>query len=175
MKTFVFSQFYIHCTSMAIFSSVFLLWKAEKKEEIFTEMKCVNSEITFVNNHIFCRRKGVKYRKTKIIVHLHINYIFTFSIFIVEKVNFQVKFSKWRFWWIYTFRGPLNPKITFLAFGLCVCVSVCPRKCNQHHSKTNYSRNIKFAILHLYYYRCYLKLFIKIGEKLCVQGHAKES
>ena len=46
-----------------------------------------------------------------------------------RKYCFWVKFSKWRFWWIYTFWGPLITKITFLAFGLCVCVSVCVSMC----------------------------------------------
>ena len=53
-----------------------------------------------------------------------------FGIFLLSltykkrKYCFWVKFSKWRFWWIYTFWSLLNPKITFLAFGLCVCVCV---------------------------------------------------
>ena len=60
-----------------------------------------------------------------------------------RKCCFFVKFSKWRFWWIYKFWSLLNPKITFLAFGLCVCV------CYEHNSKTNKSRIFKFGILHL--------------------------
>ena len=57
----------------------------------------------------------------------------------------------------------LNPKITFLAVGLymLVCLHMPVYK---HYSKTNYSGNSKFDILHLYHMLiATLKLFIKIG------------
>ena len=59
-----------------------------------------------------------------------------------RKYCFGVKFPKWKFWWIYTFWGLLNPKIIFLAFGLCVCLLSA-------YSKTNFSRIFQFGILHL--------------------------
>ena len=40
-----------------------------------------------------------------------------------EKCYFWVKFSKWRFWWIYTF---LNLEASFLALSLSVCGFVLP-------------------------------------------------
>ena len=85
-----------------------------------------------------------------------------------RKYCFSVKFSKWRFWWIYTFWGPLNPKITFLVFGLCLCLIGIIQK----HISAEIS-NLVFYICIMY--RCYLKFFIKIGQKLCVQGHTKNS
>ena len=72
-------------------------------------------------------------------------FLILFLTYKLRKYCFGDKFSKWRFWWIYTFWEPLNPKITFLAFGLCVCV------CYQHNSKTDCSRIFKFSILHLYH------------------------
>ena len=101
--------------------------------------------------------------------------IFTFSYLYEQKVLF-VKFSKWRFGWIYTFWGPLNPKITFLANGLCVCVceSVCLCVCYQHNLKTNYSRNIKFGILYLYLIQMLLETFHKDRTKtLCTGAHKR--
>ena len=85
-----------------------------------------------------------------------------------KKYCFWVKFSNWKFWWIYTFWGLLNPKITFLTNGLsvCVCVYLCVKVCYQHNSKTNYSRNIKFGILHLYHIQMLLESFQKDRTKI---------
>ena len=65
-----------------------------------------------------------------------------------ESNIFLVKFLKWRFLWIYSLSGLLNTKTTFLAVGLCGCVSVCLLLV---WLKTNCSRNYKFDILHLYF------------------------
>ena len=46
--------------------------------------------------------------------------------------------------------------------------------CCQHNPKTNYSRNIKFGILHLYHIQMLLEAFYKDRKKLCVQRHTKE-
>ena len=68
-----------------------------------------------------------------------------------------IPFSNYRFWWIYPFWGPLNPKITFSVVGLCLClcaclcVSVSLCICCLHNSKPNYSRIFNFNILHLYH------------------------
>ena len=40
----------------------------------------------------------------------------------------------------------------------------------QHYSKLNYSRNSKIAVYICTIYRCYLKLFIFMGQKARVQG-----
>ena len=60
-----------------------------------------------------------------------------------ERIVWGVKFLKWGFWWDYSFWSHLKPKITLLAFGLCVCY--------QHNSRTNYSNNMIFGILHFYH------------------------
>ena len=63
----------------------------------------------------------------------------------------------------------MNPKITFRAFGL--RVYVCVISITQKEI-TAESSNLAFYICVIG--RCYLKLFMKIGQKLCVQGHTKE-
>ena len=40
-------------------------------------------------------------------------------------LSFLAKFSNLRFWWIYTVRGPLITKVTFLSYGLCAYANVC--------------------------------------------------
>ena len=52
---------------------------------------------------------------------------------------------------------------------LCVCV------CNQHNTKANYSKTSNLVFFICITCRCNLKLFIKIGQKLCVQGTQKYS
>ena len=101
------------------------------------------------------------------------DFFFIFSYLYLEKISFWRKFSKLRFWWIYTFWGLLSPKTTFLAFSMCVSVSLCLSviSITQKQIKAETS-NLVFNISIIY--RCYLKLFIKIGQKLCVQGHTKE-
>ena len=86
---------------------------------------------------------------------------FTFSYTHKWKMKycFWAKFSKWKFWWIYMFWAPLNPKIPFLNIW-----SACLRRvsvCYQHSWKTNWNRHSKFGLYILS--RCYLKLFMKIG------------
>ena len=68
-----------------------------------------------------------------------------------------------RFW------ETLNSKITYLTFGLCVFVCLCV--CYQHNSKqiTAEISNLVFYICIIY--RCFLKLSIKIRQKLCEQGY----
>ena len=56
-------------------------------------------------------------------------FILSYPGMVEREYCFCAKFSKLRFWWIYTFWGPLNPKITFLAIGLCVCAYVCVSIC----------------------------------------------
>ena len=79
------------------------------------------------------------------------------------KYCFGIKFSKLRFWWIYTIWDSLNNKIKFLAVGLCVCVCtyiyMCVCVCYLNNSKTNYSKNSKFGILHMYQKYMLIKIF----------------
>ena len=68
---------------------------------------------------------------------------------------------------LHVMRTP-DPKITFLVFGLSVCV------CYQHNSKTNYNRNIKFGILHLYHIQMLLETFYEdLIKTLCTGTHKR--
>ena len=78
-------------------------------------------------------------------------HLFTFSaIRSIEKVLHLPKKSTSRFWWMFTFWGPLNPKKVFLACRLCVCVSVClsvyVSVCGHHNSKNNWASSTKFGM-----------------------------
>ena len=69
--------------------------------------------------------------------------------------------------------SPEHENKIFSYWSVCICVSVCVYyQIYQHYSKTNYSRNFKFHILHLY--STYLKLFMKIRQTICAQSHTKE-
>ena len=97
--------------------------------------------------------------KTKRTFLLHVTLILLSLIHLMYwKCCFVVKFLKGRFWWIYMFSGPLSLKIPFLAVS----------------TYASYQQN-----LHILYstfaYHAYLKLFEKIGQKLCVQGYTKNS
>ena len=116
---------------------------------------------------VFIKKKplfNVHYKKT----------FFSFFPFLLSltytwyrKYYFWVKFLKWRFAWIDKLWDPLNPKITFLSFDLCVFVCLLSPKL-----KKKKISNLVFYICILN--RWYSNLFIKIGQKLCVQGHTKE-
>ena len=61
----------------------------------------------------------------------------------------------------------------------CICVSVCESLCVclsvisiTQKQITAESSNLTFYVSIIC--RCYLKLFIKIGQKLCEEGHTKE-
>ena len=101
--------------------------------------------------------------------HKSYSFLLTLNHVMLEKVfcKFWIEISKWIFLCIYTLWGPLNPKNTFLVLGLCVSVISINQK--QITAETS---NLVFYICIIY--RCYLKLFMKIGQKLCVQGHTKE-
>ena len=105
---------------------------------------------------------------------------FYFLLFISrESIVFRSNFQSGDFNGFTRFEVPWNrkkKKKTFLAFGLCVCVCVrvCECVCYQHNSKTNYNRNIKFAILHLYQIRMLLEKFQKDRTKtLCTGAYKK--
>ena len=87
--------------------------------------------------------------------------ILTFSaIRSIEKVLHLPKKSTSRFWWMFTFWGPLNSKKLFLACRLCVCLSVCLSVsvcvcvcvcvclsvCGHHNSKNNWASSTKFGM-----------------------------
>ena len=68
-------------------------------------------------------------------------------------------------------------RVCSVGMCVCVCLCVCPCVCVSVISLTQKqitaeASNFLFYIYIMY--RCYLKLFIKIGQKLCVQGHTKE-
>ena len=80
-------------------------------------------------------------------------------------------FSKWRFWWTYAFWSPLNPKIPFLADDLCACVFLFMSFCLSVISITQKEIIVVVPNLVFYIYivcRCYLKLFMKIGQTICI-------
>ena len=89
----------------------------------------------------------------------------TFTL-IYPYVAKKVLFFGQRFWWIYKSRGPLNQKITFLVVGLFVCESVISITQKQTIAETSYLILYIFII-----WRSYLKLFMKIGQIICVQRH----
>ena len=83
-----------------------------------------------------------------------------------ESIVFCQIFETEIFWWIKTFWGPLNPKITLLPFSLCVSVISITLK-----QITTEASNLVFYICIMY--RCYLKRFIKIGQIICIQRYTK--
>ena len=68
-------------------------------------------------------------------------------------------------------RSPESENKIFNVWSVCVrvCLSVISITQKQITAETS---NLVFYICIMY--RCYLKLFVKIGQNLCVQGHAKE-
>ena len=64
---------------------------------------------------------------------------------------------------------PFNPKITFFTFDLRVCVP------NISITQKQFTAEISNLVFYICITsKCYLKLFMKIGPKLCVQGYTKE-
>ena len=81
--------------------------------------------------------------------HWWSRFIFTFStIRSIGKVLHLPKKSISRFWWIFTFWGPLTPKKLILACRLCVCVCVClcVSVCGHYNSKNNWTSSTKFGM-----------------------------
>ena len=70
---------------------------------------------------------------------------------------------------LHVLRSPESEKHIFSKWSACVCVTFISITQKQNTAETS---NLVFYISIMY--RCYLKLFIKIGQKLCVQGHIKE-
>ena len=78
---------------------------------------------------------------------------------------------------LHVLRPPEYENHIFSEWSVCVCVCVCLYACVSVISITqkvitaetsNWVFNISII------YRCYLNLFIKIGQKLCVQRQTKE-
>ena len=90
------------------------------------------------------------------------------------KKNLELKFSKWWFWWIYTFWDSPNSEITFLTVGLYVCIGVSACVClisiTQKQIITETS-NFVFYIYILCW--CYIKLFMKARQVDCTQERTK--
>ena len=80
---------------------------------------------------------------------------------------------------LYFMRTPESENHTFSIWSVCMCVSLCVCVCVSEcfffsitqKQTTAETSNLLFYICIIY--RCYLKLFMKIGQKLCVQGHTK--
>ena len=69
---------------------------------------------------------------------------------------------------LHVLRSPESENHIFSVWSVCVCAITITQK-----QITAESSNLEFYICNTG--KCYLKLFIKIGQKLCVQGHTKES
>ena len=59
------------------------------------------------------------------------------------------------------------------SFGVCICMCVRVSVINIIKKQIT-AKTSNLVIYICFMYRCYLKLFIKIGRKLCVQGHIKK-
>ena len=78
---------------------------------------------------------------------------------------------------LHVMRIPESEKHIFSFWSVCVCVCVCLCVClcvsYQHNSKTNYSRNIKFSLLHLYHVQMLLETIYKDRTKTLWTGAHK--
>ena len=63
----------------------------------------------------------------------------------------------------YILRSPESENHIFSKWSVCMSVFLCV--CYQHNSKTNYSRNIKFGILHLHHTQMLIETFHKYQTK----------
>ena len=66
----------------------------------------------------------------------------------------------------------------FSKWSVCICVCLCVSVCVsviRHNSKKITAESSNLASYISIIGRCYLKLFIKIGQKFCIQGHTKHS
>ena len=72
---------------------------------------------------------------------------------------------------LHVLRYPESKNHIYNGWSLCVCV--CLSVCYQHNSKTNYSRNIKLGILHLYHVQMQLETFYKDRTKTLRTGAYK--
>ena len=98
----------------------------------------------------FDMQSSLSYFKSMHIELLLFKAFFTFSaIRSIEKVLHLPKKSTSRFWWMFTFWGPLNPKKLFLA-----CLSVC----GHHNSKNNWASSTKFGM-----WSCMIKISVGIA------------
>ena len=71
---------------------------------------------------------------------------------------------------LHVLRSPQSENYIFCVWSVCMCVCLCVGY--QHNSKANYSRNIKFDILHLYHVQMLLETFYKDRTKtLCTGAH----
>ena len=108
------------------------------------------------------KKKGLKYLK------LNYYYYFAFSYLQVEKVLFLCQiFEVEIFMDLHVLRSPESENHIFSVWSVCLCDSMC--LCYQHNSKTNFSRNIKFGILHLYHVRMILEGFVLIILNILMQ------
>ena len=97
------------------------------------------------------------------------HFLLSLTHVMVGKVLFWCQFFEKE---IYTLWGTLNPKNHILSIRfVCICVNVAVISITQKQITAN-TPNMVFYVSIMY--RCYLKLFIKIEQKLCVQGLTKE-
>ena len=76
---------------------------------------------------------------------------------------------------LHVLRSPESENHIFSKWSDCMCVCLCVRVSVISITQkqiTAETSNLVFNII--IKYRCNLKLFMKIGQKLCVQGHTKE-
>ena len=83
---------------------------------------------------------------------------------------------------LHVLRSPESENHIFSKWSVCmfvyVCVCICVWVCVTFISitqKQNIAETSKLVFYICIMYRCYLKLFIKIGQIPCVQGHTKKS
>ena len=91
-----------------------------------------------------CYDSRLNYNTDCISVSVYFYFLFPISR---ENIVFGSNFRSRDFDGFTRFEVPLLRKLHILCL---VSVYVCLCACYQHNSKTNYSRNIKFGILHLY-------------------------
>ena len=72
---------------------------------------------------------------------------------------------------LHVLRASESENHIFSGSSVCMCVCVSTNSINQKQITTE-SSNLEFYICIIS--RCYLKHFMKIGQKFCVQGHTKE-
>ena len=96
----------------------------------------------------------------------------TFSYLLVEKLLFLGRIFKMEISMdLYVLRSLESENHIFSVWSVCVCLCVSVISIT-HKQITAESSDLAFYFCVIG--RCYFKLFIKIGQKLCVQGHAKE-
>ena len=102
-----------------------------------------NDLIIFMRENILCNiYVKIRVQNLSVSFKKYVSNIFTFFyLYMLEKVLFQGHIFELEISMdLHVLRPPLNPRIIFLAVGLCIV-------CYQHNSKANYDKNIMFGVL----------------------------